>query len=125
VTGVTTAVEGQKLKNIVIAVYANPITLTIGPSTGPICQGPHRMLSLTGSLRRRLWRRREMGIMYEKKKAATLTDMMALKAAVLPMLMRETSREIVVLTRIEYRGSFVPRCTCDIIISHLDRRCST
>jgi hypothetical protein len=54
-----------------------------------------------------------------------LTDMMALKAAVLPMLMRETSREIVVLTRIEYRGSFVPRCTCDIIISHLDRRCST
>jgi hypothetical protein len=42
-----------------------------------------------------------MGIMYEKKKAATLTDMMALKAAVLPMLIRETSREIVVLTRIE------------------------
>jgi hypothetical protein len=42
-----------------------------------------------------------MGIMYEKKKAATLTDMMALKAAVLPMLMRATSREMLVLTRIE------------------------
>jgi hypothetical protein len=42
-----------------------------------------------------------MGIMYEKKNAATLTDMMALKAAVLPILMSETSREIVVLTRIE------------------------
>jgi len=39
--------------------------------------------------------------MYEMKKAATLTDTIALNAAVLPMLMRARSREIMVLTRIE------------------------
>jgi hypothetical protein len=42
-----------------------------------------------------------MGIMYEKKNAATLTDIIALKAAVLPMLMRARRRDVSVLTRIE------------------------
>jgi hypothetical protein len=36
-----------------------------------------------------------------------LTDMIALKAAVLPMLMRARRREIMVVTRIEYRGRAV------------------
>jgi hypothetical protein len=48
-----------------------------------------------------LCRRSEIGIISEKKKAATLTDMIALKAAVLPMLMRARRREMMVLTRIE------------------------
>jgi hypothetical protein len=52
--------------------------------------------------------------MYEKKKAATLTDIIALKAAVLPMLMRARRRETTVLTRMEYKGSAVRASTCRI-----------
>jgi hypothetical protein len=39
--------------------------------------------------------------MYEEKNAATFTDMIALKAAVLPMLMSARRSDIVVLTKIE------------------------
>jgi len=68
-----------------------------------------------------------MGIMYEKKKAATFTDMMALKAAVLPMLIRASRSEIVVLTRIAYNGRAVLvwtyDATSDITETAVNSRC--
>lgn len=100
-TGVTIAVDGKKLKKITIVVYARAKKLTNGPKMGPMCHGPQRRLSLMGSLRRRLSRRSEIGTMYEEKKEATLTERMALKAAVLPILMSARRREMTVLTRME------------------------
>ena len=42
-----------------------------------------------------------MGIMYDVKNAATFTLMIALKAAVLPMLMRARRSDMIVLTSME------------------------
>lgn len=49
----------------------------------------------------RLTRRSDIGIMYEEKNAATLTETMALKAAVLPMLIRARSSDMIVLVNME------------------------
>lgn len=100
-TRVGSRAVGKKLKNIVIAVYASPITLTNGPKIGPMCQGPQRRLSFIGSLRSRLWRRSDIGIIYDEKNAATFTDIMALNADVLPMLMSARRSDMMVLTRME------------------------
>lgn len=45
--------------------------------------------------------------MYEVKNAATFTDTIELNAAALPILMSANKREIMALTRIEYKGSAV------------------
>jgi len=60
-TGVTVDVDGKKLKNSAIMMYPKPTAFAIGPRIGPMCQGPQRSLSLTGSFRSRLWRMRAMG----------------------------------------------------------------
>lgn len=47
---------------------------------------------------------RAVGIAYEVKNDAVVIDTMALKAALLPMLMRERSSDVIVQTRIDHSG---------------------
>lgn len=60
------------------------------------------MLSLTGSFRRRLCRRRPVGIAYEVKNDAVVRETMALNAALLPMLMRARRSEVIAHTRMDH-----------------------
>lgn len=46
-----------------------------------------------------------VGIAYEVKKEAVVIDTIALNAALLPMLMRARRRDVIVQTRMEYKGS--------------------
>lgn len=78
--------------------------MTIGPRIGPIFHGPQWILSLTGSFRRRLCSNKAVGIAYDVKNDAVVIDTIALKAALLPMLMRASRRDVTVQTRIEYNG---------------------
>jgi len=45
-----------------------------------------------------------VGIAYDVKNDAVVIDTIALKAALLPMLMRASRRDVTVQTRIEYNG---------------------
>lgn len=108
VAEVTGMAIGKKVKIQVIISQHTEMMLTASPYL-PMCHGPSR----TGRLVARLHANKAIGMPYEPKKHAIVSDTIALKATVEPMLIRPSSSEITDDKAIDQSGRCVVGWTND------------
>ena len=85
----------------ITALYIKASAFIIGPSTLPSLNGPY----CNGGPVTRRERCKPMGIRYETCKLTTESEVNALKAVVLPILIRPSKAMKIVLNAIAWRGS--------------------
>ena len=113
VDAVTGVAVGQKLKNTIVIKYRQAHVLTAIPQIPCICHGPQLTASSVADFRgcippvTRRYSRRPMATRYEDCRLDTESETRSLNAVVDPRMMRESSKEITVVIRMDRIGRAV------------------
>ena len=113
VDAVTGVAVGQKLKNTIVIKYRQAHVLTAIPQIPCICHGPQLTTSSVADFRgcippvTRRYSRRAMAARYDDCRLETESETRSLNAVVDPRMMRESSKEMTVVIRMDRIGRAV------------------